>query len=104
VDYGSVELLGLTIEEAQKAIRDYLMKSALKNPRVQVSPAQSRGMQQLQGDHLVRMDGTIGLGLYGSVTVAGMTLDQARKAIEEHLSQYLLNPEISLDVYAYNSK
>lgn len=104
IDYGSVELVGLTIEEAQKTIQDYLAKNTLKNPRVQVSLAQSRGMQQIQGDHLVRMDGTIGLGLYGSVYVAGMTLDQARKEIEEHLSQFLQKPEISLDVFAYNSK
>jgi polysaccharide export outer membrane protein len=76
----------------------------LKKTRVQVSLAQSRGMQQIQGDHLVRMDGTIGLGVYGSVYVTGMTLDQARRAIEAHLSQTLLEPEISLDVFAYNSK
>jgi polysaccharide export outer membrane protein len=61
-------------------------------------------MQQIQGDHLVRMDGTIGLGLYGGVFVAGMTIEQARRAIESHLSQFLQDPEISLDVYAYNSK
>ena len=47
------------------------------------------------------MDGTIGLGVYGSVYVTGMTLEQARLAIEMHLSQSLLEPEISLDVYAY---
>jgi polysaccharide biosynthesis/export protein len=104
VDYGSVELNGLTLDEAQKAIQDYLTKNALKNPRAQVSLSQSRGIQQIQGDHLVRMDGTIGLGVYGSVYVAGMTLDQARRAIEEYLSKDLVTPEISLDVFAYNSK
>jgi hypothetical protein len=33
-----------------------------------------------------------------------MTLDAARKAIEAHLSEFVLQPEISLDVYSYNSK
>jgi hypothetical protein len=89
---------GMTIEEAQAAIQKHLLKT-LKETRVQVSLAQSRGLQQIQGDHLVRMDGTIGLGVYGSVFVTGMTLEQARRAIEMHLSQSLLAPEISLDVY-----
>ncbi len=35
----------------------------------------------LEGPHLVRPDGTIGLGTYGSVFVAGMTLDQAKMQI-----------------------
>jgi polysaccharide export outer membrane protein len=104
IDYGTVNVAGKTLEEAQTAIQEYLAKNILKNPRVQVSLAQSRGRQQIQGDHLVRMDGTIGLGVYGSVYVAGLTLEQARRVIEQYLGQYLLAPEISLDVYAYNSK
>lgn len=101
--YGRVAVSGMTIEEAQKAVQDYL-GTILKAPTVHVMLAQSRAMQQIQGDHLVRQDGTIGMGVYGSVYVTGMTLDQARKAIETHLSQFVLQPEISLDVYSYNSK
>ena len=33
-----------------------------------------------------------------------MTIEQAKAAIEQHLSQFLDDPEISLDVFAYNSK
>jgi protein involved in polysaccharide export with SLBB domain len=33
-----------------------------------------------------------------------MTIDEARKAIEEKLSESLDSPEISLDVFTYNSK
>lgn len=80
------------------------LKKVLKNPQVSVSLAQSRGSQQIRGDHLVRPDGTISLGLYGSVNVVGMTLQNAKLAIEQHLSQYLYKPEVSVDVYAYNSK
>ena len=53
---------------------------------------------------LVRPDGTVGLGVYGSVYVTGMTLQQARNAIEQHLSQHIHRPEVSVDVLAYNSK
>jgi polysaccharide export outer membrane protein len=94
---------GMSIEEAQKAILAHL-KTILEKPEVLVSVAQSRAMQQIRGEHLVRPDGTVGLGIYGSVCVAGMTIDEARGAIEAYLSQFLQNPEISLDVYAYNSK
>ncbi len=101
--YGNVQVAGMTIEEAQTAIQNHLGK-ILKNANVQVSLGQSRAMMQISGIHLVRQDGTIGMGVYGSVYVANMTLDQAKQAIEEHLSQYVLQPEISLDVYVYNSK
>ncbi|HTU19291.1 MAG TPA: polysaccharide biosynthesis/export family protein [Gemmataceae bacterium] len=101
--YPRVQVTGKTIEEAQKDVQAQLSK-ILKNTQVELSLAQSRGQQQIQGDHLVRMDGTIGLGVYGSVYVTGMTLDQARQAIETHLSQFIQKPEISLDVYSYNSK
>jgi polysaccharide export outer membrane protein len=33
-----------------------------------------------------------------------MTLDEARAAIERHLSQFLDSPEVSVNVFAYNSK
>ena len=44
------------------------------------------------------------MGIYGSVYVTGMTIEEARQAIENHLSQYVLKPEINLDIYSYNSK
>ncbi len=60
--------------------------------------------QPVQGEHLVRPDGTINLGTYGSVRVAGMTLDQARAAIHDKLSQYIKNVKLNVDIFAYNSK
>jgi len=33
-----------------------------------------------------------------------MTIDEAKKAIQDHLAAYLKNPEISLDVQGFNSK
>jgi len=60
--------------------------------------------QPVQGEHLVRPDGTINLGTYGSVRVGGMTLDEARAAIKEKLSQYIKNVKLNVDIFAYNSK
>ncbi len=102
--YGTVQVAGLTIEDAQEAVRKHLAQKLKGAFSVLVSLGQSRAMQQINGVHLVRQDGTLSLGVYGSVYVAGMTIDQARQAVEQHLSEFVLNPEISLDVYSYNTK
>src|SRR5206468_3197923 len=70
---------------------------------VSVGLAQSRAVQQIRGEHLVRPDGTIGLGVYGNVRVVGLTLSQAKETIEAHLSQFLQRPEVSVDVSGFNS-
>lgn len=101
--YGSVQVAGQTIDQAKKTIAEFLKKNIVK-PEVTVFLGQSRALQQIRGEHLVRPDGTIGLGTYGDVSVVGKTLQEARAAIEAHLSQFLLTPEVSVDVFAYNSK
>jgi polysaccharide export outer membrane protein len=82
-------------------------------------PELSDARMPITGPHLVRPDGTIGLGAIGSIFVAGMTIDQAKIQI----AQALLNsrdqskiPEkdrltlknflegLKVDVAAYNSK
>lgn len=58
----------------------------------------------ITGERLVRPDGKIYLGPYGSVRVAGLTLEQAKEAIEQHLGDYIQKPRVNVDIYAYNSK
>ena len=103
VRYGSVKVAGLTVEGAREAIEQHL-RQYLREPYVSVTLADMAGRQQIMGEHLVGPDGTVTLGTYGSVSVVGMTIAQAKYAIEYHLSQYLDQPEVSVDVYAYNSK
>jgi len=102
-NYGMVRVAGLTLEQAAVAIRNAL-RGNLQDPQVSLGLGTFRGVQQTRGDHLVNQDGTITLGSYGSVCVTGLTLCQAKAAIERHLSKYLLNPEISVSVSAFNSK
>jgi polysaccharide export outer membrane protein len=105
VTYGNPKVLRVTLEEAKTAIENYLKNvKAFKEPKVSVALGASHGMQLVRGEHLVRPDGTISLGSYGEVRVAGMTLPEAKKAIEQQLWKYLWEPEISLDVAGYNSK
>jgi polysaccharide export outer membrane protein len=101
--YGIVRVQGLTIDQIQGTIRQHLT-NVLRNPQVSVALSQFRGMQQTRGEHLVRPDGTISLGMYGSVYVAGMTLGQVKCVVEKHLSDYTVNPQVAVDVYAYNSQ
>lgn len=101
--YGKVKVVGKTIDEAQDEIRDALTH-VLEDPQVSVSLAFSSGAQQIVGEHLVAPDGRVNLGTYGSVYVTGMTLEQAKVAIEERLSTKLEDPEVVVDVFAYNSK
>lgn len=101
--YGTVKVVDMTLEEAKTAVEERL-KKLLKDPVVTISLAQSRANQQIQGQHLVRPDGTVSLGLYGSVYVAGKSLDEAKTSIEQQLSKYLYRPEVAVDVFAYNSK
>lgn len=100
---GAVRVVDLTVTEIEKVLAKQL-KAFLKEPAATVSLAQSRGVQQIRGEHLVRPDGTVSLGGYGSVYVAGMTLPQVKQAVETHLGRVLFKPEVSVDVAAYNSK
>lgn len=101
--YGRVRVTGMTIEEAQTAIQDHLSK-ILAAAEVAVSLSEPAARQAISGEHLVGQDGTINLGIYGTVRVVGMTLQQARDAIEEHLSESLKEPQIGVDVASFSSK
>jgi polysaccharide export outer membrane protein len=104
VRFRTVEVVGKTLEEAGKAIEAKLKKLGLKMPEITVALAQSRGMQQIRGEHLVRPNGTISLGTYGDVPVSGLTLAEAKAVIEIRLETFLKKPEITVDVSGYNSK
>ncbi|MFZ5831620.1 MAG: polysaccharide biosynthesis/export family protein [Planctomycetota bacterium] len=101
--YGSVRAAGLTLDEAKAAIEQHLAQY-LKLPAASVSLVEIAAQQYIAGEHLVGPDGTVNLGTYGTVCVVGLTLVQAKAAIEAHLTQYLEDPEVAVDVFAYNSK
>ncbi len=101
--YGSLKVSGLTLAEARDAVKKQL-EGILTAPEVSVSLGESAGQQQIEGEHLIGPDGTVNLGTYGSVYVSGMTLTEARAAVEEHLAEFLDEPEVSVDIFAYNSK
>jgi len=101
--YGTLQVAGMTVDEAKAAIEKHLAEF-LKEPFVSVTLAETAAKQQIIGEHMVGPDGTLTLGSYGSVSVVGNTIAEAKLAIEKHLSKYLDSPEISVDVAGYNSK
>ena len=101
--YGKVQVAGQSVEEATTNIEHFL-KRVLREPQVSVVLAQTSSQQQIAGEHLIGLDGTINLGSYGSVYVAGMTIAEVKDAIETHLSQFLQEPSVSVDVFTYQSK
>jgi polysaccharide export outer membrane protein len=103
--YGKVLLAGLTPEQARTAIARHVADvHGIKAPVVTVALVQTRAPQPIRGEHLVRMDGTVSLGLYGDAYVAGLTLAEVKGVIEAQLSQVVLNPVVTVDVLANNSK
>ena len=104
-EYGSVVVEGMTVKGAKAAIDTHLRREAgLDDPKVAVSLPNVNGKQLISGEHVIRPDGTVALGVYGSVYVNGMTLDEVKAAVEEHLARYMHHPEVLVDVLAYNSK
>ncbi len=101
--YGSVRVIGMTIDEIEKVIDEHL-RQFLAEPVVSVQLARSSGTQPITGEYLVVPDGTINLRQYGSVHLAGKTLAQSKALIEKHLSQYFDSPEVALNMLAFNSK
>ena len=102
-EYGKVLVADENLEEIQRRVETHLQR-ILTDPQVLVTLPNPQNKQVVAGQHLVRMDGTVGLGIYGSVYVNGMTREEAKRAVERHLEQHIHQPQVSLDVLAYNSK
>lgn len=103
INYGSVRVAGLTLAEAKAAIEEHLAQF-VNEPKANIVLLQSQGIQQIRGEHLVTQDGTVNMGIYGEVMVAGLTIPEAKRAIDQQLSNYLLNPSVAVRISGFNSK
>jgi protein involved in polysaccharide export with SLBB domain/beta-lactamase regulating signal transducer with metallopeptidase domain len=120
--WGRVDVNGLTVDEAEQKVKQYLAPRLPKSPAVQVQWAR-RGekwrevvlpkvpyiinpgdwlwvqvegtmlTQPIDGSYLVEPTGTVALGpAYGRAQVQGLTLEAAEKAIDKQLKQVLTKP------------
>jgi polysaccharide export outer membrane protein len=99
---------------------DVLLISVYTLPREKGGPATVIGPQPIDGPHLVRPDGTVNLGVWGSVSVAGLTTEQAKEAVRRQVFNVMqTHPQadakftqvddpskllVAVDVATYNSK
>lgn len=99
--YGVVTLGGLTVADARDHITKFL-KEELNDPVVSLFVANN---PPVAGEYLIRPDGTILLGFYGPIRVAGLPLSAVESAIQSQLATYhgLTGARVSVDVAAYNS-
>jgi polysaccharide export outer membrane protein len=100
---GKIKIADLTPDEARALVVKRLAEH-IKGHKVVLAVSPSRALQQVRGQHLVRPDGTVGLGVYGSVRVVGLTIAEAKLAIEQKLADQFLRPEVSVEVIGFNSK
>lgn len=104
-EYGTVHIEGQSLDAAKALIVTHLRDTVgLAQPSVAISMPDVAGKQAIAGEHLVRPDGTISLGVYGAVYVSGHTLPEIKEIIESYLKDEMHNPEVSVDVLGYNSK
>ena len=101
--YGTVRVAGMTIEETRETIQKHLLQQ-LQRPEVSVQLARASGTQPITADYLVAPDGTVNLRRYGAVHLAGKTVAEAKKVLEEHLAQFFDSPDVSINVLTFNSK
>ena len=62
------------------------------------------GQQNLSGPVDVGPDGTISMPLIGDLKADGLTRDQLKEEIAKHLSDFLNNPEVDVQIGKINSK
>jgi len=80
--YGTVRVVGMTIEEATDAISRKL-QLILTKPDVSVQLARTAGTQPITGQYLIGPDGTVNLRQYGVMHVAGKTVTEIRVDLQE---------------------
>jgi polysaccharide export outer membrane protein len=101
--YQPLRVVGMTLPEVREAIKKRL-EVEVQSADVWVTLLSIAAQQDIAGEHLVAPDGTVNLGAYGRVRVVGLTLEEVKAAIEEHLSSRFDQPEVAVDVFGYNSK
>lgn len=101
--YGAIMVAGLSVPDAITVIERHLQRE-IAVPAVSLTVTLIAGQQLIAGEHLVGLDGTVNLGIHGSVYVVGMTVAEAARAIEIHLSREHESPRVSVDIFSYNSK
>ena len=85
--YDAFKISGLHPQRSGRS-RHYPFESDIEGPISFARHRRGRLEKGIKGEHVVSADGSIALGAYGSVEVEGLTIAQAREAIERQLSDF----------------
>ncbi|MBI3863734.1 MAG: polysaccharide biosynthesis/export family protein [Planctomycetia bacterium] len=97
--YGSVVVTAMNTRSAREAIVKHLRESVgLVDPKIAVSLHDVHVQQIVAGEHLVRPDGTVAIGIYGKVPVRGLTVEEIKAAIEKHLAHFFYQPAVEISI------
>lgn len=96
------ELLAYRPEPYRIGAGDTLYITVWDHPEL-TSPAGPQ-QQTLANGRLVRSDGTLFYPYVGELKVAGMTIEDLRKAITEKLAKYVEKPQVDVNVIGYGSQ
>lgn len=96
-------ILGERSEAAMASLPTYVVEPP-DTLWVEVYSGTAEGQPKLSTESLIGPDGRLPLGSFGDVFVAGMTLTQAKNAIERRLAEQIPNPVAVVNVHKYNSK
>lgn len=77
---------GLPHELAKQVLQDYYVEPG---DRILIEPISLESPFRLTGDQKIQVDGSIDLGEFGRLRVAGMTVEAIERAIEDHLAQFV---------------
>jgi beta-lactamase regulating signal transducer with metallopeptidase domain/protein involved in polysaccharide export with SLBB domain len=106
--YGRVDVFRRNIAEAQQEVEKSLAQ-ILEKPAATVEWSaaylhESDSEPSFAGKQYVTSDGDVNLGYYGRVSIAGCTLEEAEKLIEERLLESFEEADIRLTMALCNSK
>ena len=59
---------------------------------------------EVSGQFVINSEGNIQYEFVGDLNVLGLTKDQVKKLLNEKLSDYIIDPEITVKIVGYNSK
>ena len=59
---------------------------------------------EVSGQFVINNEGNIQYEFVGDLNVVGLTKDQIKKTLTEKLSEYIIDPEITVKIVGYNSK
>lgn len=101
--YGVVPVMGRTVAEANEVVL-FSLRLLIPDIDVSVQLIRSADAEEISDDYQVQLDGTVNLGRYGIVSVAGKTVAETRELLLKHLDQYFESLQLGVDVIGYNSE